>query len=217
MSSTKKQDVKILEEIGAGGFGKVYKCIYNGKTCVIKKIPISEGTYTFKTVSSEFQILSQMKHPRILKLITFFQTTQDWNFVLEHMKNGSLRDTFKKFKANKWKFGQTDLLNLFMDIVFGVKYLHSRGIIHRDLKPENILVDEDHRLKIADFGVSKLLFNNNADYHTAVGTMTYMAPEVYLHQPYDKSVDGTFITCFLGYRIFMIFFVYSLGTWNHFL
>lgn len=76
-----------------------------------------------------------------------------------------------------------------MDIVSGVKYLHSKGIIHRDLKPENILADENSRLKLADFGISKLMPHDEADFQTSVGTVTYMAPEVYLHQPYDKSVD----------------------------
>lgn len=50
-------------------------------------------------------------------------------------------------------------------------------------------MDEHHRLKIADFGIAKLICSNFPDYHTAVGTMLYMAPEVYLHLPYDKSVD----------------------------
>lgn len=70
-----------------------------------------------------------------------------------------------------------------------VKYLHSKGIIHRDLKPENLLLDENHRLKIADFGIAKLICSNIPDFHTAVGTTLYMAPEVYLHLPYDKTVD----------------------------
>lgn len=77
-----------------------------------------------------------------------------------------------------------------MDVAVGVKFLHSKAIIHRDLKPDNILVDTKHRLKIADFGVAKLNSSQMADFYTAIGTYTYMAPEVYLHQPYDKSVDS---------------------------
>lgn len=217
MDNAKQPNIKVLEAIGVGGFGKVHKCIYKGKKHVVKMVPITEGTYAFKVVSSEFDILSQIKHPRILKMITFFQTDDAWNFVLEYMKNGSLRETFDKFKLNKWKFGQPDLLNLFMDVVNGLKYLHSRGIIHRDLKPENVLVDEDHRLKIADFGVSKPLLDNNPDYHTAVGTIPYMAPEVYLHQPYDKSVDGKCYLEITEERFYLTSIFYSLGTWNYFL
>lgn len=203
-------DIKVLEEIGTGGFGKVYKCIYKGKKCAVKKIPISQATYPFKTVIAEFLVLSKIKHPQILKMLTFFQTNTDWNFVLEYMPNGSLRHILVKFKNNKWKFGETDLLSLFMDILNGVKHLHSVGIIHRDLKPENILVNENHRLKIADFGVSKLLLDNNPGHHTATGTITYMAPEVYLEQPYDKSVDSKYLNTSTDHN-FTFFFLLKSG------
>lgn len=115
---------------------------------MVKKVAVGKDLLTFKAVNAEFMILSQVKHPRIVKLIKFYQSKVDWNFVLEYMKNGSLRHMLIKFKKNQWKFGQADLLALFMDAVSGVKYLHSKGIIHRDLKPENILVDENHRLKV---------------------------------------------------------------------
>lgn len=130
---------------------KVLKCVYNGQTHVVKKISVGkDNIYTFKTVKAEFTILSRVKHPRIVKLIKFYQSKVDWNFLLEYMKNGSLRHMLIKFKKNKWKFGASDLLALFMDVVSGVKYLHSIGIIHRDIKPENILVDENHRMKVTE-------------------------------------------------------------------
>lgn len=76
-----------------------------------------------------------------------------------------------------------------MDIVFGVKYLHSMNIIHRDLKPDNCLFDCNNRMKIADFGVSKRNSNQNPEFQTLCGTPLYMAPEVFLDEPYDKTVD----------------------------
>ena len=86
---------------------------------------------------AEFMVLSQVKHPRIVNLITFYQTKNDWNFVLEYMKNGSLRCLMGYYKKNQYKLNQNDLLAMFMDVAFGVKYLHSKGIIHRDIKPVN--------------------------------------------------------------------------------
>lgn len=167
----------------------MYKCIYKGKLCVIKKIPFAEG-YTRKTVDSELKVLMSVSHPRIVRFMLFYPSKVDWNFVLEYMERGSLHDIIRTYKDNNWKFSQADLLALFMDVVVGVKFLHSKAIIHRDLKPDNILVDTNHRLKIADFGVAKLNSSQAADYHTAIGTYTYMAPEVYLHQPYDRTVDS---------------------------
>lgn len=112
----------------------VYKCVYKGKEHVVKKIPISSGEFTFKSVIAEFEILTKVRHPRIVEFVKFFQTMEDWNFILEYCENGSLRGLMIKFEANRWKFGESDLLALFMDIVYGVKYLHSRNIIHRDIK-----------------------------------------------------------------------------------
>lgn len=162
--------------------------MYKGKLHVVKKIAIAKESYSYKSVQAEYTILSQIKHPRIVRLVGFYQTCMDWNFLLEFMEKGSLRCLITRYNKNHWKLGQHDLLSLFMDIAYGLKYLHSKEIIHRDLKPENILVDGDHRMKLADFGISKLA-NPKADFHTAIGTITYMAPEVYLLDPYDKSID----------------------------
>ncbi|CRL07403.1 CLUMA_CG020376, isoform A [Clunio marinus] len=189
MNSDLKYGVQIIKEIGSGGFGKVFKCVYKGKEHALKKIPMSYESLPYKTVVSEWKILSNIKHPRIVKLVLFYQSKIDWNFLLEYVKHGSLRDIIRSFIVNSWKFGQGDLLSLFMDIAMGIRFLHSKSIIHRDLKPENVLVDENHRLKIADFGIAKSMIDNVATCQTSVGTITYMAPEVYLHQPYDKKVD----------------------------
>lgn len=164
--------------------------MYKDSVHVVKKIKIGISD---ASAIAELTILTQVDHPRVLKLIKYYKTKADWTFVLEFMEKGSLRTTIEKYQKNKWKFSQEDLLHLFMDIAFGVKHLHSRGIIHRDLKPENILVDENHRLKIADFGISKLV-QPKPEHHTIIGTIRYMAPEVYLMLPYDTTVDSKLIT-----------------------
>jgi NIMA (never in mitosis gene a)-related kinase len=128
---------------------------------------------------------------------------------MEYCKGGTLRDLISKFQRNHWKLERGILDDMFMDIVSGVHYLHSKKIIHRDLKPENILVTEDYRMKVcrlqnvinndilcliimyflADFGVSKVSHNVTPLNQTMVGTLCYMSPEVYLHKPYNDSCD----------------------------
>ena len=76
-----------------------------------------------------------------------------------------------------------------MDIAYGLRFLHSKNIIHRDVKPENILMTADYRIKLADFGVSKMVNECFTQAHTSIGTLTYMSPEVYLHRPYNKKCD----------------------------
>lgn len=73
------------------------------------------------------------------------------------MEFGSFRDLLNAYKKEKKIITPEFLSSYFMDIVFGLKYLHQRNITHRDLKPENILVDKQYRLKIADFGISSIL------------------------------------------------------------
>lgn len=76
-------------------------------------------------------------------------------------------------------------------------YLHSQTVIHRDLKPDNILMNRSHKiLKIADFGISKLL-EEGASSKTFIGTSNYVAPEMYMGQSYDRTIDIWSLGCIL--------------------
>ena len=70
----------------------------------------------------------------------------------------------------------------------GISYLHSLGIIHRDIKPENILITNKNEVKIIDFGLSKIIGNNEKT-NEAFGTLNYAAPEILLRIPYGKEID----------------------------
>lgn len=93
---------------------KVYKCTYEGKTCAVKKVPVSKGYQSFRSVMSELLVLSKVKHPRIVKFVNFYQTSKDWNFIIEYMANGSLRDLLNSRRKMKKLIGQDDVLELFM-------------------------------------------------------------------------------------------------------
>lgn len=75
------------------------------------------------------------------------------------------------------------------------------------MKPENILVDENYRLKLADFGISKVVGDVNPQYQTSIGTLSYMSPEVYMHQPYDMSCDVWALGLILYELAFMKYFL----------
>jgi NIMA (never in mitosis gene a)-related kinase len=128
-------------------------------------------------------------HPRITRLVDFYYSAQFFNFVLEYAVNGSLRELITKYQKSVWRLPTLNLITFFMDVAYGLRFLHSKNIIHRDCKPENVLIDAQFRLKLCDFGVSKMLEDAKPHLQTTVGTLTYMSPEVYLHRPYDKSCD----------------------------
>lgn len=96
----------------------------------------------------ELKILQYVNHPRIIKLIDFYDTITDCNLIMEYASNGSLRNLIENYQENHWKLSTRDLIDMFLDIAFGIKYLHAHKIIHRDLKPENVLMVENYRLKI---------------------------------------------------------------------
>jgi serine/threonine protein kinase len=108
---------------------------------------------------------------------------------MEYASGGTLRTLIFRYQEHKWKMSSKDFVEVFMDIVYGLRFLHSKNIIHRDIKPENILMTSDFRVKLADFGVSKIVENCYPQFHTSIGSLTYMSPEVYLHRPYDKKCD----------------------------
>lgn len=108
---------------------------------------------------------------------------------MEYAANGTLRTMILRYQEHRWKMSANDLLEIFMDIAYGLRFLHSKNIIHRDVKPENILMTSEYRIKLADFGVSKIVCDCNPQAHTSIGSLAYMSPEVYLHRPYGKKCD----------------------------
>ncbi|XP_070508307.1 serine/threonine-protein kinase Nek5-like [Chironomus tepperi] len=181
------ENYKIISKIGQGAFGNVFLVNNSRKeNLVIKSIPLKQFT---RYVNNELEILKNLDHPRIIKFIEFFPSKNDYNFVMEYAENGTLRTLIFRYQERKWKMTGSDLVEIFMDIAYGLKFLHSKNIIHRDVKPENILMTSDYRIKLADFGVSKIVSDCFPQVHTSIGSLAYMSPEVYLHRPYGKKCD----------------------------
>jgi serine/threonine protein kinase len=104
--------------------------------------------------------------------------------VTEFLGNGSLKSILGSKPPRWWTYGRK--VKSIAGIVLGMKFIHSKGLIHRDLKPENILFDDDLRIRIADFGSSRI-FEVDVTL-TGGGTPLYMAPEVPTHH-YNEKVD----------------------------
>ena len=98
--------------------------------------------------------------------------------VLEYAKGGEIYDTV----AFTGKFNEEMARYFFRQMMEGLKYMHEKGVTHRDLKPENVLLDEDHVLKIADFGFAGPVDGRDGSglLKTKLGTANYMAPEIHL-------------------------------------
>ncbi|KDR19560.1 Calcium/calmodulin-dependent protein kinase type IV [Zootermopsis nevadensis] len=159
------EDEYILGDIiGRGASSKVYKCLHKGKTewaCkVFEKIQLRE----------------------------VFETRTEIQLILELVTGGEL---FERI-VERGHYSERDAAEAVRQILSALQYLHAHGVVHRDLKPENLLYEseyEDSHLKLADFGLSKILRRGNLTMNTLCGTVGYCAPEILLSKEYDASVD----------------------------
>lgn len=143
----------------------------------LNRIFISKTRTALTDVEKEIAIMKKLDHPNIVNLIEVLDdpSVDMLYIIMEYVANGSV---IKKISTTKpisiqiiWKY--------FRDLISGLHYLHEcAGVIHRDIKPENLLIDENDRLKIADFGVSFIMENGSDDIATTAGSNYYFSPEV---------------------------------------
>ncbi|CAL9015682.1 unnamed protein product [Prunus brigantina] len=164
--------------LGSGGFGSVYKGTLSDGLDVAVKVFSLQLEGAFKSFDKECEMLSNIRHRNLIKIISCCSEIDFKALVLQYMPNGSLE---------KWLYSEDYSLNILqrMNIMIGVasalEYLHhgySIPIVHCDMKPNNILLDDDMVAHVADFGIAKLLGGGDSMTQTmTLATVGYMAPE----------------------------------------
>lgn len=142
----------------------------------------------------ELALLQKVRHPNVVQFLGAVTQSSPMMIVTEYLPKGDLHEYLKK----KGPLKPATALRFAMDIARGMNYLHQNrpeAIIHRDLEPSNILLDDSGHLKVADFGVSKLLkvaanrIKEDAPLSCQDTSCRYVAPEVFRHEAYDTKVD----------------------------
>ncbi|XP_022748067.1 receptor kinase-like protein Xa21 [Durio zibethinus] len=163
--------------LGSGSFGSVYKGILSDGTEVAIKVFNMQRDGAFKSFDVECEVMSNILHRNLVKVITCCSTIDFKALVLEFMPNGSLE---------KWLYSYNYVLdilqriNIMIDVASALEYLHLGHpipVIHCDLKPSNVLLDEDMVAHVGDFGIAKLLGGDSIKQTTTLATIGYMAPE----------------------------------------
>src|SRR5512144_360949 len=180
--------LEILECLGRGGMGVVYKA--RQKTLnrfVALKLLAPERVLDprfAERFACEAQALAALNHPNIVTIHDFGQAGGFYYLLMEFVDGVNLRQLLRARK-----FTPEEALAIVPPLCDALQFAHDRGIVHRDIKPENLLIDITGRVKVADFGVAKMLGTINASDHagqpaapenttgTGVGTPGYSAPE----------------------------------------
>jgi len=132
----------------------------------------------------EILVLSELKHPSVIRLVGWFENEENIYLVLSYVPGRDLSKFFRDKPPTR------DLAaSIILQIVEGIKYCHSRGVIHRDMKLENILIKDDMTIKLTDFGLCAIKTHRDEYFNDEVGTVRYTAPELLSGEGYDESVD----------------------------
>ncbi|MFS7899325.1 putative protein kinase RLK-Pelle-WAK-LRK10L-1 family [Helianthus anomalus] len=177
-------------ELGDGGFGAVYYGkLKDGREVAVKKL--HEHNYNrVQQFRNEIEILTKLRHPNLVVLYgCTSRQSHELLLVYEYVPNGTVADHLHGEQANPNLLTWPTRMNIAIETASALVYLHASEIIHRDVKTTNILLDHNFGVKVADFGLSRLITNNVAHLSTAPqGTPGYVDPQY--HQRYqltDKS------------------------------
>ena len=193
------KDYKKIKQLGnAGQYGVTYQCQRkeDGKYFAVKhlnknrfyRININHRHRYLKAMSDEIDVLQTLNHDYIIKLEKVYEDKTTLYIVMEECKGGELFGRICK----KGKYTEKAAANVLKQLLSALRYMHDdNGIVHCDLKPDNILFltnDEDSKLKIIDFGMSKVLPRLQYLTHLC-GTPYYTAPEVIKNRKYNHACD----------------------------
>ena len=190
---------EIVEEVGRGGMGLVYKARDRrlGRTVALKRMPenLRDHPTAVQLFLTEAQAAARMNHPNIVTLYDADQENGSFFITMELLEGLPLNSILKQ----RGRFGPRDTARLGLQVCAGLQYAHDAGIVHRDIKTSNLFITRDRVLKIMDFGLAKILEAVRMDGSTVIaGTPFYMAPE----QASGNVADGRTDLYALGVTLF---------------
>ncbi|KAL2423961.1 Serine/threonine-protein kinase svkA [Exophiala dermatitidis] len=179
---------QMLEELGSGSFGVVYKAIdkETGEIVAIKHVDLESSEEDLSDILSELSVLSSCSSPYVTKYRLAFLRRHTLWIVMEYLGGGSCADLLK---PPPHSLAETHIAIICRELLLGLAYLHGEGKLHRDIKAANVLLGMDGRVKLADFGVAAQLVGLKSVRNTFVGTPFWMAPEVIQQEGHDAKAD----------------------------
>ncbi|KAJ2103435.1 Serine/threonine-protein kinase 36 [Coemansia sp. S142-1] len=180
----------MLQLIGEGQYGKVYKAVHrrSGVIVAMKIISkVSRKRIEIESFREEMRLLRQLEHSHIIRLIEYFETDTDIYIVLEYCKC----DLSVYLKRQGGYLKMEEVRNIALQLMSALRYLHSLGVVHHDIKLHNALIGVDGRIKLCDLGLATQFTKDGKPVYidTLKGTPLYMAPEVLRKSRYTNKAD----------------------------
>ena len=199
---------QILEKIGAGGMGQVYKAFHSGTERIVAiKMILKKGKIdpeVVKRFEREVKAAAKLVHSNIITVFDADQADGRIFMVMEYIKGDDLGGILRK----KGQLSVSEAVDYILQAARGLKYAHDQGVIHRDIKPGNILVDSSGNVKIVDMGLAKVESKEDDESISMLtapaaimGTVDFMSPEQGFS---SKNVDARADIYSLGATLFFL-------------
>ncbi|XP_008823952.1 serine/threonine-protein kinase 36 isoform X2 [Nannospalax galili] len=185
----------VLEMIGEGSFGRVYKGRkkYSAQVVALKFIPkLGRSEKELRNLQREIEIMRGLWHPNIVHMLDSFETDKEVVVVTDYAE-GELFQILE----DDGKLPEDQVQTIAAQLVSALYYLHSHRILHRDMKPQNILLAKGGGIKLCDFGFARAMSTNTMVLTSIKGTPLYMSPELVEERPYDHTADLWSVGCIL--------------------
>ncbi|KAK7455056.1 hypothetical protein BaRGS_00039527 [Batillaria attramentaria] len=173
-----RTEIAMKHRLGGGQYGDVYEAVWKryNKTVAVKTL--KEDTMALKDFLEEASIMKEMKHPNLVQLLGVCTREPPFYIVTEFMPQGNLLDYLRSNSNNKEEIGPTALMYMATQIASAMAYLEARMFIHRDLAARNCLVADGNLVKVADFGLARLMKDDTYTAHAgAKFPIKWTAPE----------------------------------------
>ncbi len=183
---------RLLEQIGEGGAGVIYKAEDEQlKRIIAIKLLLASGTMDGDKrarFQSEAQSVARLNHTNIITLYDYAEEHNQPYLVIEYIPGEDLWELDNNYAPNLMPFEES--LPVIDGILAALEYSHAHHVIHRDLKPENVMITPDKQVKVMDFGLARIEGQSRLTQDGLVaGTAAYLAPELAMGEPGDHRVD----------------------------